>query len=293
VLTLNNVNLNNMVRLAYPLGRFFASVATVFKHVAFLPLLLAAVSVRAEVTSEVLITDRSFPPTPPGVELALYDLGDGGECARAFKVIGNVIVRMKAPVDARMIASGITVAGPEVLKAGANGVMITDFTINRYDAKGYVDSATLIYSIIRYTDEPRLDKRTESEFLALLRARSNPAPIEGIWVDQVTKERVAIFEDPAQKGRYLGVQFDNGTQTKVPKGLIVADFRVQADGWLVGHVMFDDYTRNPSKFRMPTGDEFKIPIKICTNSYFARSYPDKFPPEYSLHHVIYVRQPAR
>lgn len=270
-----------------------ASRAGSFACVILLSLLLSATDGRAEVTSEVLITDRSFPPTPPGVELAFYDLGDGGECARAFKVIGNVIVRMKAPVDAKMIASGITVAGPEVLKAGANGVMITDFTINKYDAKGYVDAATLIYSIIRYTDEPRLDKRTESEFLALLRAKSNPEPIEGIWVDQITKERVAVFEDPAQKGRYLGVQFDNGNQTEVPKGLIVADFRLQADGWLVGYVMFDDYTRNPSKFRMPIGDEFKIPIKVCTNSYFARSYPDKFPPEYRLHHVIYVRQGAK
>jgi hypothetical protein len=255
--------------------------------------LLPTTAARAEVTSEILITDKSYPSSPAGSEIALYDLGDGGECARAYKVIGKVVIRMKAPLDAKMIGDKITEAEPELRRAGASGVMITDFTINKYGANGYVDAATLVYTVIRYTDEPRVDLRSETDFKALLRAKDKPAPIEGIWVDQATAERVAFFEDPAQKGRYLGVQFDVGNETHVPKGLIVADLRLEADGWLVGHVMFDDFTRHQTKFKMRTGDEFKIPVKICSNSYFARSYPDKFPPEYRLLNVTYVRQPLK
>jgi hypothetical protein len=271
--------------------RLRRKIATGF--VCLLASLLPSASIRAEVTSEVLITDRSNPPTPARVPVAFYDLGDGGECARAYKVIGKVIVRMKAPLDDKMIGEKVSESDAELRKVGASGLMITDFTINKYSANGYVDSATLVYTVIRYTDEPRLDLRTETDFKALLRAKASPAPIEGIWVDQATAERVAFFEDPAQKGRFLGVQFDVGNETQVPKGLIVADLRLEDDGWLVGHVMFDDFTRHRTKFKMRPGDGFNIPVKVCSNSYFARSYPDKFPPEYRLLNVTYVRQPLR
>jgi hypothetical protein len=135
-----------------------------------------------------------------------------------------------------------------------------------------------------------VDTRTEAEFAAMFRAKSKLVPFEGIWVDQSTKERVAFFEDPAQKGHYLGVQFDVADQTHVPSGLIVADLRLQEEGWLTGYVVFDDFTRFEVKMRMPTGDEFEIPVKKCTNGPLMRAYPDQFPPEYRLSKVKYVRQ---
>lgn len=256
-------------------------------------MLLSATAGLAEVIVEVKIVDQTFPARPPGRHLTLFDLGDGGECARAAQVIGAVYVRLKAPLDAITIEGKINDTEPELLKSGADGIIITNFTVHEFSAKGYVESATLVCSVIHFTDEPSVDRRSEADLKALLKAKVKPEAIEGIWVDQNTKQRVAIFEDPAQKGHYVGVQFDNGNQPDVPNGLIVADFRLQADGWLTGHFTFDNYKRNPTRLRMPSGDEFKIPIKICTNGYVSRAYPDKFPPEYRLLNLSYSRDSAR
>lgn len=258
-----------------------------------LTLLLSDTAALAEVIVEVKITDQSFPARPPGRHLTLFDLGEGGECARAAQVIGVVYVRLKAPLDAVTIEGKINDTEPELLKSGADGVIITNFTVHEFSAKGYVESATMVCSVIHFTDEPSVDRRSEAEFKALLKAKVKAEAIEGIWVDQNTKQRMAMFEDPAQKGHYIGVQFDNGNQPDVPKGLIVADFRLQADGWLTGHCTFDNYKRNPTRLRMPSGDEFKIPFKICTNGYVSRAYPDKFPPEYRLLNLSYSRESAR
>lgn len=256
-------------------------------------LLLSATYAPAEVTTELVITDRSSPSNPVGTSIYSYDQGDGGECSRAFKVIGKLFVRIKAPVDAESIDAKLKASEPELLKAGANGVIATDFTINKFANNGYLDAATVVFSIIRFTGEPLLDLRTEADFLSILKSKGKLAPIEGVWVDQATKQRVAFLEDSAQKGRYIGVQFDNGNQKEVPCGLIVAELHMQNDGWLIGNVTFDDYARHPARLRMPTGDEFKFQIKKCMNGLFARSYPDKVAPEYRMNNVTYVRQGAK
>jgi len=275
------------------MGRSFASVTNAFTCVALMVLLLSAVAVRAEVSVEVSITDRSFPARSNGGHLNMFDLGEGGVCARAFKVIGTVDVHVKAPLVGNEVEEEINRTEPQLLKVGADGVIVHSAKIHKFSANGLMDSATMSCSVIRFTDAPRVDTRTEAEFSAMFRAKSNLVPFEGIWVDQSTKERVAFFEDPAQKGHYLGVQFDVADQTHVPSGLVVADLRLQAQGWLTGYVIFDDFTRYEVKMRMPAGDEFEIPIKKCTNAPATRAYPDLFAPEYRLLKVRYVRQPLK
>lgn len=275
------------------MARFSASLTHTSTYAAFLMLLLSAGSVRAEVTLDVSITDRSFPARPVGGHLNMFDLGEGGVCARAFKVIGNVDVHMKAPLVGNEVEEEINRTEPQLLGVGADGVIVHSVKIHKFAANGLMDSATMSCAVIRFTDAPRVDTRSEAEFSAKFRAKPDLAPFEGIWVDQTTKERVAFFEDPAQKGHYLGVQFDVATQTHVPSGLVVADLRLQAQGWLTGYVIFDDFTRYEVKMRMPTGDEFEIPIKKCTNAPATRAYPDIFAPEYRLLKVKYVRQPLK
>ncbi len=223
----------------------------------------------------------------------MFDLDEGGRCGRAFKVIGEMTIRMKVPATTKLITDKINETEPDLLRAGANGLIITSMVIHEYTPQGFMESGTSRVAIIRFTDEPHVDSRTESEFRAMFRAKANLVPFEGIWIDQSTKERVAFFEDPAQKGHYLGVQFDVAEQTHVPSGLVVADLRLQDDGWLTGHVIFDDFTRYEIKMRMPVGDQFEIPIKKCTNAAATRAYPDKFPPEYRLAKVKYVRQGSK
>lgn len=255
-------------------------------------LMLSPARGRADVTAEVTITDKSFPARPDDVHLALYMYGggDAGECVRATKVIGRVIVRIKAPVDRTMIINKANEIEPELLKVGAHAVMVSDYFIDKLTPNGYVDSATMIFSVFRFIDDPRVDPRRESDFVTLFKAKGKLAPFEGIWVDQGSKRRIAIFEDPVQPGRYGGVQFDNGNETDVPKGLIVADFRLNSDGWLVGHVIFDDYSRFPTKLKMPAGDQLKFEVKKCINSYVSLANSDKFPPEYTLRTLTYLRQ---
>lgn len=272
----------------YRISRVGASACAIL-----LSLLLSGNEGRAEVTTELVITDRSFPSNPVGTPISMYDQGDGGECSRAFKIIGQLFLRVKAPVDAESIDVKLKASEPELRKAGADGLITTNFTINKFAQNGYVDTATVVYSVLRFTGEPLLDLRTEADFLSILKSKGKLATIEGIWVDQLTKERVAFFEDPSQKGRYIGVQFDNGNQHDVPRGLIVAELRMQDDGWLIGNVTFDDYARLPARLRMPTGDEFKFQIKKCTNGVLARSYPDKVAPDYRMVNVTYVRQGAK
>jgi hypothetical protein len=275
------------------MGRFIASVTNPSVCAACLMLLFSASTVLAEVTVEVSITDRSFPAKPNGGRLNMFDLGEGGVCARAFKVIGTVDVHVKAPLVGNEVEEEINRTEPQLLKVGADGVIVHSAKIHKFAANGLMDSATMSCSIIRFTDAPRVDTRTEAEFSAMFRAKSNLLAFEGIWVDQLTKERVAFFEDPAQKGHYLGVQFDVANQKHVPPGLVVADLRLQEEGWLTGYVIFDDFTRYDVKMRMPAGDEFEIPIKKCTNGPATRAYPDRFPPEYQLMKVKYVRQGSK
>lgn len=258
-------------------------------------LMLIPASGLADVTAEVTITDKSFPARPDNVHLALYMYGggDAGECARLTKVIGRVIVRITAPLDRTMIINKANEIEPGLLKVGANAVKVSDYFIEKFTPNGYPESATMVFSVLRFIDEPRVDPRRESDFVALFKAKGKLAPIEGIWVDQTTKQRVAILEDPVQPGRYVGVQFDNGNETDVPKGLIVADFRLNSDGWLVGHVTFDDYTRFPTKLKMPAGDELQFQVKKCINSYASMAYSDKFPPEYTLRTLTYLRQTSK
>lgn len=212
----------------------------------------------AEVTAEITITDKSFPPRPENVHLAMYDSGDAGECVRATKVIGRVVIRVTAPVDKMMLLNKANEIEPDLLKVGAHAVVVTGYYIDKFTPNGYAETGSMVFSVLRFIDEPRVDRRSESDFVSLFKAKSKLATIEGIWVDQTTKQRVAILEDPVQPGRYVGVQFDNGNETDVPKGLIVADFRLNSDGWLVGHVIFDDYSRFPAKLKMPAGDQLKL-----------------------------------
>jgi len=267
--------------------------AAVAASAALLFLLLSATAGRAEVTAEVSITDRSYPARPAGRHLTLFDFGDAGECSRAYKAIGNVVIRLTPPWDPQMTEAKVNETEPELKKVGADGIIVMNFIIHDYTPKGYISSASMVCSVIRFVDEPRVDLRSEAEFASMLRAKGKLAPIEGIWVDQLTKERVAFFEDPKQKGHYLGVQFDHAEYTHVPKGLVVADLLMQPDGWLVGHVVFDDYARFPARLKMPTGDEFKFPIKKQANACLSRAYPDMYPPEYFLQNVSYVRQASR
>ncbi len=282
-----------MAALLRPSGRFFTSVGNAFTYAAFVALLFTAVSVRAEVAVEVSITDRSFPARPSGGRINMFDLGEGGVCARAFKVIGNMEVHMKAPLVGNEVEEEINRTEPQLIRVGADGVIVRTVKIHKFGTNGFMDSATMSCVVIHFTDEPRVDTRTEAEFRSMFRAKANLVPFEGIWVDQSTKERVAFFEDPAQKGHYLGVQFDVADQTHVPSGLVVADLRLQDDGWLTGHVIFDDFTRYEVKMRMPVGDQFEIPIKKCTNAPATRAYPDMFAPEYRLLKVKYVRQGSK
>lgn len=282
-----------MAALLRPSGRFFTSVANAFTYAAFVALLFTAASVRAEVAVEVSITDRSFPARPSGSSVTSFDMDVGGRCARSFKVIGEVTLRVKAPANLKQIGEKLNEIEPELVRAGADGIVVTSVVIHQFTPAGYMDSSTIRVAVIHFTDEPRVDTRTEAEFRSMFRAKTNLVPFEGIWVDQSTKERVAFFEDPAQKGHYLGVQFDVADQTNVPSGLVVADLRLQDDGWLIGYVIFDDFTRYDVKMRMPAGDEFDIPVKKCTNGPLMRAYPDQFPPEYQLAKVKYVRQGSK
>jgi hypothetical protein len=256
-------------------------------------ILLASVTGSADITAEVTITDRSFPPVPEGTQLAMYDHGDGGECARATKVIGTVLFRITPPMDKRAFMDKANEITPGLLKAGAQGVAMNDVIVEKFSSNGYAETATATFSVLRFVGEPPLDLRSEADFKALFRTKAKLAPIEGIWLDQSTKQRVAFCEDPAQPGRFLGVQFDVGNSTNVPKGLVVADFRLKPDGWLVGHFTFDDYTRHPARLKMPAGDELDIPIKNCTNGCFHRAYPDKFPPVYTLINVRYIKETSK
>lgn len=271
----------------------FAALGSTFRTSAtslLVILMLPPVPGLADVTAEITITDKSFPARPDNVHLAMYDSGDAGECVRATKVIGRVVIRVTAPVDKMMLLNKANEIEPDLLKVGAHAVMVTGYYIDKFTPNGYAETGSMVFSVLRFIDEPRVDRRSESDFVSIFKAKSKLAPIEGIWVDQTTKQRVAILEDPVQPGRYVGVQFDNGNETDVPKGLIVADFRLNSDGWLVGHFIFDDYSRFPTKLKMPIGDELKLRIKKCTNSYVTRVYPDKFPPEYTLVTVTYLRQ---
>ena len=247
----------------------------------------------ADITAEISITDHGHPPKPEGAHITAFDFGDGGECVRATKVIGSVTFHIKAPITIKTIVDKFSETEPELLRAGADGVLTKHFVVHEFSQNGYIDSASLTYALVCFTDQPPVDSRSEAEFLALLRAKPEPKAIEGIWVDQESMQRVAFFEDPAQSGHYLGVQFDNGKNKMVPKGLIVADLRMQPDGWLVGHFTFDDYARYPARLKMPSGDAFKLMIKKCTNGYATRAYPDKLPPEYSMITVSYARQPLK
>jgi hypothetical protein len=282
-----------MAAFLRPMSRLLSSLAQACSGAAVLLLLLSAGSVRAEVTVDVSITDRSFPPRPRGSTVTAFDMDEGGRCARAFKVIGEVTIRMKAPATLKQVSDRLNEIQPELVSAGVDGMVITSVVVHEFTPAGYMDSGTTSAAVIRFTDEPRVDTRTEAEFAAMFRAKSKSVPFEGIWVDQSTRERVAFFEDPAQKGHYLGVQFDVADHTYVPKGLVVADLRSQEEGWLTGYVVFDDFTRYEVRMRMPVGDEFEIPIKKCTNGPLMRAYPDKFPPEYRLMKVKYVRQGAK
>jgi hypothetical protein len=275
------------------MGRFIASVTNPSVCAACLMLLFSASTVLAEVTVEVSIRDRSFPAKPRGSSTSSFDMDEGGRCARAFKVIGEVTIRMKAPATLKQIGEKLNEIEPELSRAGADGIVITSVIVHEFTPAGFMDSGTTRAAIIHFTDEPRIDSRTEAEFAAMFRAKSNLLAFEGIWVDQLTKERVAFFEDPAQKGHFLGVQFDVANQKHVPPGLVVADLRLQEEGWLTGYVIFDDFTRYDVKMRMPAGDEFEIPIKKCTNGPLMRAYPDRFPPEYQLMKVKYVRQGSK
>jgi len=258
-----------------------------------LSLLLYPFAVQADVVAEVSISDRSFSARPAGYHMTLYDFGDAGECARAAKVIGSVVLRLNPPWDPKMTEAKVSEIEPTLLKSGADGLIVTNFIINDYTPKGFISSASMVCSVIRFVDEPRVDLRSEEDFARMLGSNAKAAPIEGIWVDQVSKERVAFFEDPKQPGRYLGVQFDNAGLPFVPKGLVVADLRLQPDGWLVGHFIFDDFVRFPTRLKMPSGDEFKFLIKKQNNACLSRAYPDMFPPEYQLHPVAYVRQAGK
>ena len=261
--------------------------------VILLSLLFLATDGRAEVTVDVSITESSSPPRPPGRHLQMFDMGEGGECARAFKVIGNMDVRMKAPLVDDEVEKEVNATEPQLLKAGADGVIVRSVKIHKFSPNGFMDSATMSCSVIRFNDDPRVDSRTEAEFAAMFRAKPRLVPFEGIWIDQSTKERVAFFADPAEKGHFIGVQFDVADQTDVPKGMVVADLRLQDDGWLTGHVVFDDFTKYQTKLRLPAGDEFEIQIKKCTNAPVVRAYPDMFPPEYRLIKVKYIRQVSK
>jgi hypothetical protein len=247
----------------------------------------------ADITAEISITEHGHPPKPEGAHISPFDFGDGGECVRATKVIGTVAFHIKAPITIKTIVDKFTETEPELLKAGADGVLTKHFVVHEFSANGYIDSATLTYALVCFTDQPPVDSRSEAEFQTLLRAKPQPTAIEGIWIDQDSLQRVAFFEDPAQAGHYLGVQFDNGKNKMVPKGLIVADLRLQPDGWLVGHITFDDYARHPARLKMPAGDTFKLMIKKCTNGYATRAYPDKLPPEYVMITLSYARQPLK
>ncbi len=273
--------------------RLTASFTRVLVVLTFLWALLGPDNVQAEVNVELSITDRSGPARPRGSSVTPFELDEGGKCARAFKVIGEITIKFKAPAAGKLFAEKLDELEPELVRVGADGIIITSFIIHELTEAGSVESGTTRAAIIRFTDLPRVDKRTEADFKAVFRSKSKLSPLEGIWVDQSTKERVAFFEDPAQKGHFLGVQFDVADETDVPVGLVVADLRLHEGGWLTGHVIFDDFTRYEVKMRLPAGDEFEIPIKKCTNAFVARAYPDKFPPEYELVKVKYLRQAAK
>jgi hypothetical protein len=278
-------------RWAFPDGRNLGRI--LISRAAFVSILfLAPVAGMSEIMAEVTITDRSFPPVQEESQFSVYDGGEGGYM-RASKQIGSVSMRMSWPFDKQMITDKFEEIRRNIQKVGAHAILATDYTIEKFTPAGYPEKATLIFEVLRFVDEPLVDLRSESDFKALLRAKGKTAAIEGIWSDHLTKQRVVFFADPAQPSRFLGVQFDNANKPGVPKGLLVADLRLKSDGWLVGHVTLDNFARYPVRFQMPTGDELSIKIKKCTNAFIHRAYPDKFPPDYSLLKVNYVKESSK
>ncbi len=215
-----------------------------------LSLLRAETSVWFEVKPE---TAQVFPAKRSDFRIPLYQ--NGQACARKYEAIAHVNIFVSS--DGSGAEAELQKRIGEIMQMtrqmGADAVMSSGrFIINKYDANGAVKEVVWPVKLVRFTDPKPLDLRTEADFVKILDASASLNPIEGLWVDLGSGQRVAIIKDPSLMGSYVGVQYHSPDEES--RGLVTMRLSEIGGGTYGGKLMLDDYMELNTRFSLGNGE---------------------------------------
>ena len=222
----------------------------------FLSLVLGLSVLRAETTVWFEVkreTAQTFAAKRSDVHIPVYQ--NGQACGRKTEAIAHVNIFVGsdgAGVQAEL-QKRIGEIQQTARQMGADAVMSAGrFIINKSDANGSVREVVMPYKLVRFTDQKPVDPRTEADFVKIIDASASLNPIEGLWLDLDSGQRVAIVKDPSLIGSYVGVQYHSPDEDA--RGLVTMRLSEMGAGSYGGKLMLDDYRELNTRFSIGNGE---------------------------------------
>ena len=237
----------------------------------------AETSVWFEVKRE---TSQIFEAKRPEAPIPLYM--HGHSCGRKTQSIAhvNIFTRSNGPGVEAELRSKVGDIQNEARKYGADAVVTEGpFIINQYNSDGSVKEVVWPVKFVRFIDEKQVDRRQEVDFLKILQSTTDLNPIEGLWLDATSGQRVAIVRDPGLIGSFIGVQYHSPDEEY--RGLITMRISELNAGTYGGTFMLDSYCLLTPQFNVSTG-EMTIVDKYDNNITRPSSLPKPTSPNYTI-----------
>ncbi|MEY3851930.1 MAG: hypothetical protein RI910_910 [Verrucomicrobiota bacterium] len=215
-----------------------------------LRLLKAETTVWFEVKRE---TTQTFAAKRSDFRIPLYQYGQA--CARKTEAIAhvNIFVSSDGLGAEAELQKRIGEIQQTARQMGADAVMAAGrFIISKYHDSGAVKEVVWPVKLVRFTDEKPVDFRTEADFVKILDASTALNPIEGLWLDLSTGQRVAIIRDASLIGSFVGVQYHSPDEEA--RGLVTMRLSEMGAGTYGGKLMLDDYMELNARFSIGNGE---------------------------------------
>jgi hypothetical protein len=176
-------------------------------------------------------------------------------------------------------------------KNGADGLLLGSLQVDEYSESGYVKKGRFTMTAVRFTDEPKVDRRSEIQFREALLRKKQLHRMEGIWLDPITRERTAILESDDRPGEFVGVQFDPAGSPDVPAGLVTLHLFQKPDGAISGRVTRDDYVEFNVRASVSSAGPLSLRSYQCTNWFTPAELSEKVVPIYEAIEFKFERMP--
>lgn len=225
-------------------------------------------------TSQTYVAKRSDFPIP------VYQ--NGQACARKTEAIAhvNIFVGSDGTGVQAELQKRIGEIQQMARQMGADAVMSAGrFIINKSDANGTAREVVMPYKLVRFTDEKPVDPRTEADFVKILDASASLNPIEGLWLDLSSGQRVAIVKDSGLIGSYVGVQYHSPDAEA--RGLVTMRLSEMGVGSYGGKLMLDDYMELNARVSIGNG-EITIIDRYDNNLTYPESVAKRAAPNLSV-----------